>query len=114
MYSFDEFAYCFLIFLLGKSVKNKFLFTITVYHGLTLTRTMLGQLSTYLWDPQYRPVVIQPGIEPWSVVMPLALRCSTSDRFTTREPDNAIRNSAKLLRILVTDFCEHLNKNRLL
>jgi hypothetical protein len=35
--------------LLFKLVKNKFLFTITAYHGQTLTQ---GQLCTTLWDSQ--------------------------------------------------------------
>ena len=43
----------------------------TAYPGQTLTRTMLGQLCAALWDSQS-----QPGIEPGSEVMPLALRCS--------------------------------------
>jgi hypothetical protein len=50
------------------------------------TQTTLGQLCTSLWDSQSRPVAILPGIEPGSVVTPLALRCSTLDRCTTREP----------------------------
>ena len=33
-----------------------------------LTQTMLGQLCTALWDSRSRPVVIQLGIEPGSVV----------------------------------------------
>ena len=54
------------------------------YPGQTLTTA--GQLYTALWDSQSQPVVIQPGIEPGSVVMPLALRCSALDRCATREP----------------------------
>ena len=34
-----------------------------------------------------RQVVIQPGIKPRSVVMPLALRCSALDRCAIREPE---------------------------
>ena len=45
---------------------NKFLFTMTTYHD----------------QDQTQPVVI-PGIEPGSVVTPLALRCSTLDGFAT-------------------------------
>ena len=54
------------------------------YLGQTLTT--LGQLCVALWDSQSQPVVIQPGIEPWSVGTPLALRCSALDRCATREP----------------------------
>ena len=68
---------------LGKTVKNKFLFTMMAYPGQTLTWTMLGQLCTALWDSQSRLVVIQPGIKPGSVVKPLALRCSALDRCAT-------------------------------
>ena len=50
------------------------------YPSQTLTRSMLCQLSTTLRDTQSRPVVIQPGIVPGSVVTPLALRCSGLDR----------------------------------
>jgi hypothetical protein len=52
----------------------------TAYAGQTLTRATLGQLCAALWDSQSRPVGIQPGIEPGSVVTPLALRCSALDR----------------------------------
>ena len=69
---------------LGKSMKNKFLFTMTAYPNLTLTT--LGQLCVALWDSQSLPVVIQPGIEPGSVVIPLALRCSALDCCATQEP----------------------------
>jgi hypothetical protein len=58
----------------------------TAYPGQTLTRTTLGQLCAALWDSQSQSVVIQPGIEPESVVMPLALRCSALDRCVTRDP----------------------------
>jgi hypothetical protein len=51
----------------------------TAYLGQTLTRTTLSQLCATLWDSQLRPVVIQPGIKPGSVMMPLALRCSALD-----------------------------------
>ena len=34
---------------------------------------------------QSQPIVIQPGIEPGSVVMPLALRCSALDRCAIRD-----------------------------
>ena len=51
----------------------------TAYPGQTLTWTMLGKLYVALWDSQSRPVVIQPGIEPESLVTPLALRCSALD-----------------------------------
>ena len=40
-----------------------------------LHRTTLGQLCAQ-WDSQSRPVGIEPGIEPGSVVTPLALICS--------------------------------------
>ena len=49
-----------------------------------LTRTTLGQLCSALWDSRSRPEVIQPGIEPGSVVTPLALRCSALDSCTTQ------------------------------
>jgi hypothetical protein len=67
--------------LLGKSVKNKFLFTAD--SDQTLTGTTLGQLCIAQWDSQSRQ---DPGINPGSVVMPLALRCRALDRCTTREP----------------------------
>jgi hypothetical protein len=41
---------------LGKSVKDKFLFTITAY--TSQTRTTLGQMCADLWDSQSQPVVI--------------------------------------------------------
>ena len=47
----------------------------TAYPGQT--QTTLGQLCPIT---QSRSVVIQPGIEPGSVVTPLALRCSALDR----------------------------------
>ena len=50
------------------------------YPGQTLTRTMLGQLCTGLWDYQSWLVVIQPGITPGSVVTPIALGCSAIDQ----------------------------------
>ena len=56
------------------------------YPSQTLTRTTLGQLCAVLWDSQSRTVVIQPGIEPGSVVLPLALRYGVLDRCTSREP----------------------------
>jgi hypothetical protein len=59
--------------------KNKFLFTKTAYPC---------QLCAALLDSQSRPVVIQPGIKPGSVVMALALSCSALDRCATREPTN--------------------------
>ena len=52
---------CILI-LLGKPVKNKFLFTMTAYSSQT--QTTLGQLCTALWDSLSQPVVIEPGFEP--------------------------------------------------
>ena len=57
----------------------------TAYPGKT--RTTLGKLCDALWEFQSRPVVIQPGIEPGSVVMPPAMRCSALDRCATREPN---------------------------
>ena len=51
-----------------------------------LTQTTLGQLRAALWDSQSWPAVIQPGIEPGSVVTPPALRCSALDLCATREP----------------------------
>jgi hypothetical protein len=50
-----------------------------------LTRATLGQLCGALWDSQSRPVVMQAGIKPGSVVTPLALRCSALDCCATRE-----------------------------
>ena len=60
------------------------------YPSQTLTWTKLGQLCAALWDSQSRPVVIKPGIEPGSVVTPLALKCSALDRCATREPKMTI------------------------
>ena len=57
----------------------------TAYPDQTLTRTTLGQLYGALRDSQSRPVVIQPGIKPGSVVTPLALRGRALDRCATRE-----------------------------
>ena len=54
----------------------------TAFPGQTLTQTMLGQL----WAALSRLVVIQPGIEPGSVVKPLALRCSALDCCATQKP----------------------------
>ena len=54
----------------------------TAYPGQTLTQTTLGAA---LWDSQLPPVVIQPGIEPGSVLTPPALSCSALDHCTTRE-----------------------------
>ena len=54
------------------------LFTMTAYPGQTLTWTTMGQLCAALCDSQSRPVVKLPGIEPGSVVTPLALRCSAT------------------------------------
>jgi hypothetical protein len=56
----------------------------TAYPGQT--RTTLGQLCAALWDSQSRLDVIQPGFEPGTVVMPLALRYSALDHCATREP----------------------------
>ena len=64
---------------LGKSVKNKLLFTMTAYSGQI--RMTLGQLSAALWDSQSLPDVIQPGFEPGTIVTPLALRCSALDHY---------------------------------
>jgi hypothetical protein len=50
------------------------------YPGQTLTWTTL---CAAVWDIQSLPVVIQPVIEPGSVVMTLALRCSALDHCTT-------------------------------
>ena len=50
------------------------------------TRTTLGQLCAALWDSQSRADVTQPGSEPGSVVMPLALRCSALERCASQEP----------------------------
>ena len=58
----------------------------TAYPGQILTRTSLGQLCAALWDSQSWPVVLQHGIEPGSVVTPLALRCSALNRRATQEP----------------------------
>ena len=63
---------------LVKSVKNKFLFTMTAYPGQT--QTTLGQLCTALRDSRSRPDVIRPGFEPGTVVTPRAPRCSAFDR----------------------------------
>jgi hypothetical protein len=51
------------------------------------TRMTLGQLCTALWDCQSQLVVIQPRIEPGSIVTPLALRCSALDCCATRKPN---------------------------
>ena len=56
----------------------------TAYTGQTWTT--LDQLCAALWDSQSRPVVIQTGIDPGSVVTPQALRYSALDRCATREP----------------------------
>jgi hypothetical protein len=50
----------------------------------------LGQLCAALWDSQSRTVVIQPGIEPVSVVTRLALRCSALDHRPTQEPKSGV------------------------
>ena len=71
--------------LLGKSVKNKFLFTMTAYPGQT--RKTLGQFYIALWDSQSWPDVIQPGFKLGTVVTPFALRYSALDRCATREPN---------------------------
>ena len=73
-----------LIIYLGKSVKNKFLFTMTAYPGQT--QMTLGQLCAALRDSQSWPDVIQPGFEPGTEMTPFALRCSALDRSATREP----------------------------
>ena len=49
------------------------------------TRTKLGQFCAVFWDSQSRLDVIETGIEPGTVVTPLALRCSALDRCATRE-----------------------------
>jgi hypothetical protein len=59
--------------------------TMTAHPGQILTQTTLGQLCAALWDSQSHPGVIQPAIEPGSVVTPQALRCSTLDRCATQE-----------------------------
>ena len=64
---------------------EEFLFTMTAYHGQTLTRKRLCQLCAVVWDFKSWPVVIQPGIEPGSVVIPLALGHSALDRCSTQE-----------------------------
>ena len=89
---------------MGKSDKNKFL----AYPGQTLTWTTLGQLCAALWDSQSRPVVIQPGIEPGSLVAPLALRCSALDRCSTQELSRLLPKSVPPLvraALGVTQFC---------
>jgi hypothetical protein len=48
------------------------------------TQTTLGQLCAALWHSQSQPYVIQPGIEPGSVVTPLALLCSALELCATR------------------------------
>ncbi|XP_071268374.1 sorting nexin-14-like isoform X7 [Salvelinus alpinus] len=79
---FTGFLECYLFNLyLTKSVKNKFLF---YNDGLPrpnppLPRTTLGQLCAAMGLP------ILHGIEPRSVVTPLALRCSALDRCATQE-----------------------------
>jgi hypothetical protein len=70
--------------LLCRSVKNKFLFTMTAYPGQTLTTP--GQLCAALWDSQSR-MWYSLESEPGSVVTSLALRCSALDRCATREPN---------------------------
>nr|XP_046149387.1 uncharacterized protein LOC123992254 [Oncorhynchus gorbuscha] len=50
-----------------------------------LTRMTLGQFCAALWVFRLWPAATQLGIEPGSLVMPQALRCSTLDRCTTRK-----------------------------
>jgi hypothetical protein len=69
-------------------IKNECLFTMMSYPGQTLTRISLGQLCAALWYSQSRPVVIQPGIEPRAVVMPLALRCKCLRQLLHSEAPN--------------------------
>ena len=81
----------------------------TAYPGQTLTQTMLGQLCTALWDSKSRPVVLQPGIEPGSVVTPLALRCSVLDRCDTAWNGTRVFVVMPLaLRCSVLDHCTTL------
>uniref|UniRef100_A0A673ZT80 RAB3A interacting protein like 1 n=1 Tax=Salmo trutta TaxID=8032 RepID=A0A673ZT80_SALTR len=95
----------------------------TAYPGQTLKT--LGQLCAALCDTQSRLVVIQPGIEPGSVVTPLALSCSALDRCATREPPlvttNYLNISNKQLKGLVSlhvhvaiALNRHVFKSRLL
>jgi hypothetical protein len=62
----------------------------TAYPGQTWTNCAppycKHSLSATGRDSQSQPVVIQHGIEPGSVVMSLALRCSALDCCATREP----------------------------
>jgi hypothetical protein len=57
----------------------------TAYNGKT--QTTLSQLWAPLWDAQSQPDVIQPGFEPGTVVIPLALRCRALDRCTSSDPN---------------------------
>ena len=75
----------------------------TAYPGQTLTQTMLGQLCTALWDSHSRPVVIQPEIEPGSVLTPLALKCSA-----LRPLHNYGAQRSRALFVI----CSGLNSNR--
>ena len=80
-----------------------------------LIRTTLGQLFSALLDSWSRPVVIQPGIEPGSVVTPLALRCSALDRCATREaPDRNILFARVFLQDMTTElfYLQHLTSDR--
>ena len=47
------------------------------------TRTTLGQLCTALWDSQSQPDMVQPGIEPGTILTPFSLRCSALDQIAT-------------------------------
>jgi hypothetical protein len=84
-YSSKHHSHILFLPLFSKSVKNKFLFTMTAYPSQT--RMTLGQLCTALWDSQSWPDVIHPGFEPGTVVKPLALRCSALHCCATRETE---------------------------
>ena len=88
----------YIFFYLSKSVKNKFLFTMTDYPGQALTWTTLGQLCAALWDSQSQPVLIQPGIEPGLVLTPLTLR----------------ETAAPLNTVCVCDQHQHMSNNECL
>ena len=55
----------------------------TAYQGQT--RLALGQSCAALFDSHSQPDVMQPGFEPGTAVMPLALKRSVLDRCVTRE-----------------------------
>ena len=61
----------------------------------------LGQLCAALMYSQSRPDVIQPGFEPGTVVMSLALRCSALDRCS----HSGARPRVCLVLVILCDQC---------